>query len=122
MLNPQRLNGLPAVVQAEYGRGRVFLSYLHFDTPGDANGRLVLQNLWRAALGDSGPPGPVPEPPERIPGQSGLLAGVEDLWGQGEQLELWRPRQSASIFPLWRRGSRGLEFFSLLKLSRAAVQ
>lgn len=44
-LNPERITGEPAVVELGYGKGKVILSYLHFETPEDAGGHKVLFNL-----------------------------------------------------------------------------
>ncbi len=44
-LNPERIEGEPAVIEAAFGEGRVLLSYLHFETPGDAAGHQVLLNM-----------------------------------------------------------------------------
>ncbi len=46
LLDPARLHGEPAVMEGRFGRGRVVLSLIHFDTPGDPNGAAVLRNLW----------------------------------------------------------------------------
>ena len=121
-LNPQRLIGLPAIVQGGYGKGRVFISYLHFDTPGDENGRRVLHNLWQEVLGD-GAFQDAPHKPEAPGGDSSEIVGkIDRMWRLGQELRLWRGRGPDSVFPLWRRGSRGLEFFSLLMLTRAAAR
>jgi hypothetical protein len=45
-LDPARLRGEPAVVEGRLGHGRVILSLVHFDTPGDRDGAVVLKNLW----------------------------------------------------------------------------
>ncbi|MBU4321249.1 MAG: hypothetical protein KJ739_09210, partial [Nitrospinae bacterium] len=45
-LNPKRLKDEPAVIEETFGKGRVILSLIHFDTPDDANGAMVLRNLW----------------------------------------------------------------------------
>lgn len=44
-LNPERIEGEPAVIEANFGSGKVFLSYLHFETPGDTDGHAVLINI-----------------------------------------------------------------------------
>ncbi len=53
-LNPDRLLNGPAVVEGTYRKGKVLLSLIHFDTPGDANGAVVLRNLWRYLAGEEG--------------------------------------------------------------------
>ena len=45
-LNPKRLKNEPAVIEGTFGKGRVILSLIHFDTPDDENGAKVLRNLW----------------------------------------------------------------------------
>ncbi len=45
-LNPKRLKDEPAVIEGTFGKGSVILSLIHFDTPDDANGAMVLRNLW----------------------------------------------------------------------------
>lgn len=117
-LDPAGLEGLPAVIQGGMGRGRVLLSYLHFDTPGDAAGRRALANLWREWLGVEPGESLAPPPVERSGGLAGeMLERTRDLWELGRELGLWRPRHPA--MPLWRRGARGLEFWSLLGLVEA---
>ena len=40
-----RLLNEPAVVEGTYGKGKAILSLIHFDTPDDANGAVVLKEL-----------------------------------------------------------------------------
>ena len=114
-LDPARLQGWPAVVEASRGQGRVILSHLHFDTPGDPVGLRVLANLWRAYLGRE--PSPRPEPFPASEPAGGPAARAAELWEHGRRLGLWEPR--SPVMPLWKRASRGLEFWSLLRLCRA---
>lgn len=53
LLNPARLRCEPAVLEGRFGCGRVILSLVHFDTPGDLNGAAVLRNLWRHLTGSA---------------------------------------------------------------------
>ena len=46
-LDPKRLKNEPAVIEGTFGKGRVILSLIHFDTPDDENGAKVLRNLWK---------------------------------------------------------------------------
>ncbi|MDP3258980.1 MAG: BPL-N domain-containing protein [Thermodesulfovibrionales bacterium] len=50
-LNPKRLKNEPAVIEGAFGKGRVILSLIHFDTPDDENGAKVLRNLWNHLAG-----------------------------------------------------------------------
>lgn len=54
-LDPARISGEPAVVELGYGRGRVILSYLHFETPEDDAGHAVLLNLIAYLSGGNKP-------------------------------------------------------------------
>lgn len=116
-LDPSGLAGRAAVVEARRGAGRLLLSYLHLDTPGDLVGGRALANLWRYWLGRD-PQEPPPRPGGQADGQARTWAReAEALWSRGQQLGLWRPRDQA--LPLWRRGARGLEFHSLRSLCQA---
>jgi hypothetical protein len=119
-LDPGRLRGEPAVVEGVYGKGKVVLSLIHFDTPGDFDGAAVLRNLWEylgggTAHGDvlnSGKKeavGSVSE--ELIEAVSGLEAGVEELISLGTRNFLWFRRNPMLL--QWRRGVRGLEYCTL---------
>ncbi len=115
-LDPTILSGRPAVIQAKLGRGELLLSYLHFDTPGSQIGARCLKNLWQHWLGLE-----AQEPSPRVlcplPASMKLAEQAEALWQQGLSLGLWEPRHPA--MPLWRRGARGLEVWSLVVLCRA---
>jgi hypothetical protein len=125
-LDPSRLVGLPAVITGKYGRGNVFLSLVHFDTPGDSNGTTVLQNLWAVIEGtrsssgieqgkmaaDKTPSIPLSEIYPSVEGLVTELSGVvDDLIEFGIRNFLWFKREPSML--QWRRGVRGLEFHTL---------
>jgi hypothetical protein len=121
-LNPSRLNGEPAVIEGCYGRGRVILSLIHFDTPGDPNGTVVLQNLW-AYLSSGGSvcpktgAGSVKEesgqdlPQAVIELVAEIRTAVGDLIAAGAKNFLWYWQNPLLL--QWRRGVRGLEYSTL---------
>jgi hypothetical protein len=112
-LDPRRLAGRPVVIEARHGRGLALLSYLHLDTPGDPAGSRALANLWRHWLGVE--PGPT-APMVTAAGRAAELAGRADtLWRLGIGLGLWQERYP--LMPLWRRGVRGLELWTLARLA-----
>jgi hypothetical protein len=118
-LDPAILCGRPAVVQAKLGQGELLLSYLHFDTPGNQAGARCLINLWQHWLGQE----PVPQKPlsqSPLPIAKKLAEKADEFWRQGLALGLWEPRHRA--MPLWRRGARGLEVWSLVVLCRALAE
>ena len=117
--DPSPLWGQPAVVQARLGRGRLFLSYLHLDTPGDQSGGRALERLWAAWLGGKAPARPPTPPSAPQPRVAALADRCAALWEQGRALGLWRARHPA--MPLWQRGARGLEFWKMRRLAEAAA-
>ena len=127
LLDPARLWGEPAVLEGRCGHGKVVLSMLHFDTPGDRNGMVVLKNLWRLLAIDSPPPPAVGG--LSLPGGPGahlspdilrilaeIRACVKGLMDAGEERMLWRWRNPFLL--RWRRGVRGLEYSTLSVMVR----
>ena len=118
-LDPAELWGQAAVVRARLGKGRLLLSYLHLDTPGCPAGQAALRALWQHWFGSDA----LGEPDPAQPGQKPLSEYVhladraQSLWDLGLELGLWQPRHLA--MPLWKRGVRGLEFWSLLRMCQA---
>ena len=129
-LDPARLKGEPAVVEGSFGKGRVLLSLIHFDTPDDQNGVRVLRNLWQY-LGVSKLPLSKPESglhsdalKGRVEKQAGriseLLSEIEtavaELIDLGLRNFLWFRRNSMLL--QWRRGVRGMEYCTLYQMAR----
>jgi hypothetical protein len=121
-LDPKRLKDEPAVVEGRFGRGKVILSLVHFDTPEDHNGAVVLCNLWRYLI-----PGEdsridaghrsyekrmnVNEYPRCDEIIEDIKSAVAGLIAEGEQKHLWRRRNSLLL--QWRRGVKGMEYSTL---------
>ncbi len=127
LLDPARLHGEPAVMEGRLGLGRVILSLIHFDTPEDSNGAIVLRNLW-----DDLAPGwpaesrlsaatlrcrPLLALPPEVPGiLEEIHTAVADLIESGSKHSLWRWRNPFLL--QWRRGVRGLEYGTLAVMIR----
>ena len=122
LLDPARLCGEPAVVAGRFGRGRVVLSLVHFDTPGDRNGAVVLGDLWRhlASWDPSHGSGearvarevPFPDGSGNIqPVVEEIGTAVAELIAVGARNFLWYWR--TPLLLQWRRGVRGLEYATL---------
>lgn len=126
-LDPARMLGSPAVIEAGFGKGKVLLSLVHFDTPGDAAGLMALRNLWRY-LGVNAAEHPFRKDKQNpdtaylenknilnsrgIPGLvSEILNHVSELISLGERNFLWFWRNPMLL--QWRRGIRGLEYCTL---------
>jgi hypothetical protein len=100
----------------------VILSLIHFDTPGDRNGCVVLRNLWNDLA-----PGWLPDPQKPVKVSEGRLSPdfppelhksvneiqtvVAGLMAAGSRNFLWYRRHPFLL--QWRRGVRGLEYSTL---------
>ena len=134
-LNPRRLHDEPAIVEGTAGKGKVVLSLVHFDTPDDANGSMILQNLWRYLTHHRNKSSiwrnrtqyddkeKFPKPPfapfspggygqdDNLVLISGMATAVRGLILLGERNFLWFWRNPFLL--QWRRGVRGLEYCTL---------
>lgn len=130
-LNPQRLKGTPAVVEGSFGKGKVILSLIHFDTPDDTNGAKVLKNLWEYLAGQSSrateQQSSRTAEQQNIKGKiipyenycstallrccTDIESAVDDLISLGMRNFLWFWRNPMLL--QWRRGIRGLEYCTL---------
>jgi len=113
-LDPARMSGDPLVVESTFGKGRTLLSLVHFDTPGDEGGGHVLDNIWRY-LGVQEGPGASGRTDKQKGHGGRLLEAASRPFEFGLRNFLWFRRG-----PLvqWRRGVRGLEYFTLYELAR----
>jgi len=134
-LDPKRLMDEPAVIEGRFGKGKVFLSLLHFDTPDDRNGAIVLGNLWEYLIPNVeqqsritelapsvdewtrecrgfGSRNEVPQNNEVLPEIEKAVTGLIEL-GQRNFLWFWRTPQLLQ----WRRGVRGLEYCTMYVLA-----
>jgi hypothetical protein len=122
LLDPARLRGEPGVVEGRFDRGRVILSLVHFDTPGDRNGAVVLRNLWShltsytpshpltgVGVERGGSPPVVPQ--KVLESVEEIRAAVAELIAAGARNFLWYWRNPLLL--QWRRGVRGLEYSTL---------
>jgi hypothetical protein len=117
-LDPKRLLNEPALLEGRYGKGKVILSLIHFDTPDDINGQQVLRNLWRYLGGkqrsaEARKCGSAKVKTSELPSfrASELFALCSDLISLGERNFLWFWRNPMLL--QWRRGVRGLEYNTL---------
>lgn len=125
-LDPKRLRGEPAVIEGAFGKGRVVLSLVHFDTPDDANGQAVLENIWKylggeiaeqdagCAIGDEGKlelRAVYRDASRTESTASEMECMVKAIIELGCRNFLWFWRNSMLL--QWRRGVRGLEYCTL---------
>jgi putative intracellular protease/amidase len=129
-LDPKLIIDEPAVLEGRYGEGRVFLSYPHLETPGDAAGNTALFNIWydllnNSALGAGGDSHKVnPLTIREVDGKSLermkiIAREALGLVALGERHNLWSWRNSWLL--QWRRGVRGAEFGTISVLLNGLV-
>jgi putative intracellular protease/amidase len=122
LLDPSRLCGEPGVLEGRFGLGRVILSLVHFDTPGDRNGAAVLRNLWShlASCRPSDHPMEAKCEPRRsfkavpeniLESIEEIHAAITEMIATGVRNFLWYWRNPLLL--QWRRGVRGLEYSTL---------
>ncbi len=126
-MDPEKLLGEPAILEADCGEGKIFLSYLHLDTPGDPPGLQALKNLFSWLLPDeiknreeSQTKTPTTEKLKVEDEMLDLLADIDhaadDLILFGERNYLWYWRTPYLL--QWRRGIRGMEYGIIRVLCR----
>jgi hypothetical protein len=126
-LNPDRFLNDSAIVEGAYGDGKVLLSLIHFDTPGDKNGAVVLKNIWHYLAGVEYPftdscsktgmtdqIGLQEFPRLAAEAIAELESAVDELIFLGQRNFLWFWRNPMLL--QWRRGVRGLEYCTLYVL------
>jgi len=119
-LDPARLAGEPAIIEAEYGTGRVLLSYLHLETPGSRKGNRALANLLEYLKpqrqvcnkrGKASARKTCPVSPEAARASEEMYRAAREFISFGERNMLWYWRTPWLL--QWRRGVRGVEYSML---------
>jgi hypothetical protein len=124
-LDPAGLLNEPTVLEGKYGKGRVFLSYPHLETPEDTQGNMALFNIWYDLLSTctlSRSPDPNGANPahmvqvgeEKLERVLEIGREVEKLVALGENSDLWSWRNSWLL--QWKRGILGAEFGTIFVL------
>ncbi|WP_038056619.1 BPL-N domain-containing protein [Thermodesulfobacterium hydrogeniphilum] len=119
-LNPERMKNTPLLIEITYEKGKIYLSLIHFDTPGDKNGLRVLKNIKN--LFNLAPLKPrtfknfsiFKKSPNYFLAKTiirFLLKEMEEIMILGERNFLWFKRHP-EIYQ-WKRGIRGSEYVNL---------
>lgn len=118
-LDPLKLKNDPAVLEGRFGKGKVILSLIHFDTPECENGSEVLRNIWEYlsdGIEDQKCKRTVQtvfyrtSEPQNFPSDLFLHPCTEIInFGLRNFLWFWR----TPMLLQWRRGVRGLEYCTL---------
>ena len=121
-LNPARIKGHPAIIEAQKGSGRMILSYAHLETPGDEWGNRLFFQILDYLNETSGVSGAGEAdyfaPHDTAPADERIwthirhaLDAASDLISFGEANLLWNWRRPWLLN--WKRGIRGLEYGTL---------
>jgi hypothetical protein len=121
-LDPGRIQGEPAVIEGQHGEGRVLLSYLHFETPGDSVGHEVLLNaidylgcgrtrVKASGEGTSAGRGEAGDAGEAARVARELARETDSFIEFGMKNFLWYRRNPWLLH--WRRGIRGIEYSTI---------
>jgi len=124
-LNPDRLVGEPSIIEAGFGAGMAFLSYLHLETPGSRKGNRALLNVLEY-LRPMGTLTPCPSPAggeglrkidiEAVKAATDMMRAAKEFISFGERNFLWHWRNGWVL--QWRRGVRGVEYSTVYGLIR----
>ncbi len=117
-LDPKLLKDKPAILEGRYRKGKVILSYLHFDTPNDEQGKRVLFNIWQylSKKGKSKPKiitGPLISK-DCLPFVEKLEGDLEEFIEFGKRSFIWYWRYPWMLG--WRKGIRGFHYATLYVL------
>jgi len=130
-LNPNNIKGEPAIVEGSYGKGKVVLSYIHFETPGDTIGHLALFNLWQYLLShksnrskdnskthaaDMSSNRHIPISLDALRYADELEKEMEDFISFGIRNFLWYRRNGWLL--QWKRGIMGLEYSTVYVMAK----
>lgn len=119
-LNPKKMKDAPIMIETEYGRGKVFLSLIHFDTPLNSDGLKVFKNIKSLfELSDFSHSNTFVDSINNKPGNTeSLFHLIQHISEQiktfilfGERNFLWFKRYP--FMYQWRRGIRGFEYINL---------
>lgn len=111
-LNPEILKDEPAAIEGTFEKGKVLLSLVHWDTPFDKKGLMVLKNIWRYLKGPLDSISKKVSPNQKTNKDlNSLFKSVKEIISLGERNLLWYWRNPYLL--LWRRGIRGLEYSTL---------
>jgi len=123
-LNPARLLGHAAMMEAMSGKGRLILSYPHLETPGDVWANRLFsrclqyldkeasQHVFRNCVEENAPARPLARPgKETVKHIADAKEAADALIDFGERHLLWQWRLPWLLN--WRRGIRGLEYGTL---------
>ncbi len=128
-LNPEIIRGEPAIIEGKYGLGRVVLSYVHLDTPNHQNSQVALKNISRYLCDSSSATRqknksdgtayvhePILMDTEIIETAHQINNCISGFYNFGYRNLLWNWRTPWLLH--WKRGLRGLEYTTLLVMTR----
>ncbi|RKX61172.1 MAG: hypothetical protein DRP29_01105 [Thermodesulfobacteriota bacterium] len=113
-LNPEKMKNIPLFIRKPYGKGEIFLSLLHFDTPNDKRGLKVFENLAQKFNLEKHSF----NKKRRNNLNPSFFKEIEDFFEKAKELISLGKRnflffKRTPYLYQWRRGIRGLEYVNL---------
>ncbi len=120
-LNPKRMIDKPVLMESSLGKGIVYLSLIHVDTPGDKNGLKILKNLsflHKISMNKNTQNKKFIKEKDLESQQKIFLSTIQDFTFLVNELIILAERNFLLYrrYPFlyqWRRGIRGLEYLNL---------
>ncbi|MFN3504695.1 MAG: BPL-N domain-containing protein [Caldimicrobium sp.] len=129
-LHPEKMKDKVLFIEASYGKGNVFLSLIHFDTPNCQNSKIfwknfISRNHLPLSLSEDKSPKSVLSTSSFSLAQN-LLRKTKNLYKKVNNLLHFGVRnflyhQRYSFFYQWKRGIRGLELLNLYYMFREII-
>lgn len=119
-LNPEYMKGKPLILESTFGKGKILLSLVHFDTPNCKNGQKILRNLIEY-FGLSTHPRILKFITRKTMLQKKFKKHIETCYKNAREILEFGIRnflfhKRYPFFYQWKRGIRGLELLNLIYL------
>ncbi|HDM78591.1 MAG TPA: hypothetical protein ENG51_19330 [Deltaproteobacteria bacterium] len=133
-LNPEILWGEPAIVEGNFGNGKVVLSYVHLDTPRHKNSQVALRNLCEYLSLSSHESEELSEEnrdfdlsgkfikidTETVDASNQIGKLISKFYNFGYRNLVWNWRNPWLL--QWKRGLRGLEYTTLIVMTKELTE
>lgn len=129
-LNPNKMKDKILFIEGNYGKGKVFLSLIHFDTPSCPNSKIFWKNFisyYNLPLSSKDKTSAFTSLPTCTNLVKNLIKRTRTLYKMVHNLLLFGERnflfhKRYSFFYQWKRGIRGLEFLNLYYMLKEIIR
>ncbi|MFN4196984.1 MAG: BPL-N domain-containing protein [Caldimicrobium sp.] len=128
-LNPNKMKDKVLFIEGNYGKGKVFLSLIHFDTPSCPNSKIFWKNFityYNLPISSKVKNSLLTSSPASSALTKNLLRRVQNLYKMVQNLLHFGVRnflfhKRYSFFYQWKRGIRGLELLNLYYMFKEII-